>query len=398
MKFKIKVNMGDFAPSSQSMTDKGLLCRDAVLAIGDQIREYTPAEINATDFKGRVVRMLTPAETLFSDSVMANLENGDFVEDHPIGNKVTTKNWRLHSIGSCSNVRRDGDKLVGDLLIRDEKAIKAVRSKKKVELSLGYEMLAEMRAGMTDDGKEYDAVVTSMIGDHVALVKMGRGGRSVRIGDSLNEDKRMKIKLANGMTFEVEGENLEAFVQGLEAQNGEYQALKDKQVGEITIGDQTFKLDDTVAIQAAFDTIAKQKVDAETKAADLEANAIKPADVEKLAAERASTLEDAKNLKPDLESSGKSLDEIISEAVTAHESEESVKAVLEGVAVGDSMPDKLKTAFKVLVATKASVKQIKTQAGDSATAQALKNLNTPAITNPMDLVNQAKSNMYKGGQ
>lgn len=397
MKFKINVNVGDFKPSSRTMTDKGLLCRDAVMAIGDQVREYHHTELNLPKGDGKLIKVFTPAEALFDDDLMKRLEGSDFVDNHPVGNVVNPKNWRKHSIGTVSNVRRDDKRLIGDLLVKDEKAIKTIESNKKVGLSIGYELFADSQEGKTADGKDYSIVVTKMVGDHVALVGLGRGGHEVRIGDEKLERKMTKIKLANGMTFEVEGENLEALQQGLEAQNTEYEALKGKTEGEITIGEQTFKVSDTVAIQAAFDAIAKQKSDAETKAAELEANAIKPEDVEKLATERAETVEGAKTLKSDIDGAGKTVEAIKTEAVNAHAGDASVKAILSGLAVGDAKPEQIDMAFKVLLATKPAGK-INANAGDNATANALRDINAPASVSAMSIINEAKSNLYKDGE
>lgn len=401
MKFKINVKVGDFAPTSQTMTDKGLLCKDAVFAIAPQIREYAPIELGLKRWKGRMVRMYTPDDKLFSDDVINNLEGADFVEGHPAGNVVTPKNWRKHSIGVASNVRRDGNRLIGDLLVKDEAAINTIQSKKKVELSLGYELFADVKSGKTDEGEDYDMVITKMVGDHVALVKTGRGGRQVRIGDKQFEDKPMrKIKLANGMTFEVEGENLDAFEQGINAQNEEYEKLKSQADGEITIGDKTFKVSDAVAIQAAFDAINEQKTAAETKAKELEENSIKPDDIERLATERSNVVNDAKALKADIDPAGKTIDEIKNEAVEAHAGDSAVKAILAGIAIGDAAPDKVSTAFDVLVATKPATTTTKVNAntGDSsAAADALKNLGNQAQANlsANALIAQAKSEMYK---
>lgn len=403
MKFKINVKVGDFAPTSQTMTNKGLLCKDAVFAIAPQIREYAPIELGLKRWKGRMVRLYTPDDKLFSDEVINNLEGGDFVLGHPSGNVVTPKNWRKHSIGVASNVRRDGNRLVGDLLVKDEAAIKDIQSKRKVELSLGYELFADVKSGKTDDGESYDMVITKMIGDHVALVKTGRGGREVRIGDKQFEDKPMrKIKLANGMTFEVEGENLDAFEQGINAQNDEYLALKNKADGEITIGEKTFKSSDTVAIQAAFDAVNEQWVAAEAKAKDLEENSVKPADVERLAVERSNVVNDAKSLKADIDPTGKTVEQIKNEAVEAHAGDSAVKAILAGIAIGDAAPDKVSTAFDVLVATKpastVTTTKVNANTGDSsAAADALKNLGNHGQVNASAnaLISQAKSEMYK---
>lgn len=393
MKFKLNVKVGDFAPSSRTMTAKGLLCRDAVLAVAPQVREYHPSELGLPIGDGKMIRMFTPPDALFSPDVMDNIT--DFVESHPEGNQLTPDNWRKFAIGDAKNIRRDGNKLIGDLLVKDKTAIQTIQDGKKVELSLGYELAAEMQSGKTEDGQEYDVLVTSMIGDHVALVKRGRGGSSVRIGDEKTE-RVMEIKLANGQTFVVEGSNLEPMQQAIDAQTKELEDAKALADAELKIGEQTFKATDVVAIQAAFDAIVQQKTDAETKATELEQNSIKAEDVEKLAAERAETIADAKELKPDLEPSGKSLDEIIGETVTAHAGDAAVVAILAGIAIGDAKPEQLATAFKVLKAIKPTDKTIKANTGDSAAAKALNGLNSQnLIADAKAMAASAKSNAWK---
>ena len=393
MKFKLNVRVGDFAPSSRTMTAKGLLCRDAVLAVAPQVREYHPTELGLPVDDGKMIRMFTPPDALFSPDVMDNVT--DFVESHPDGNQVTPDNWRKFAIGEAKNIRRDGNKLIGDLLVKDKTAIQTIQDGKKVELSLGYQLAAELQSGKTDDGQEYDVVVTSMVGDHVALVKRGRGGSSVRIGDEKTE-RVMEIKLANGQTFVVEGSNLEPMQQAIDAQTAELADAKALADAEVKIGEQSFKVTDVVAIQAAFDAIVQQKTEAETKANELEQNSIKAEDIEKLAAERAETIAAAKELKPDLEPSGKSLDEIIGETVTAHAGDAAVKAILAGVAIGDAKPEQLSTAFKVLKAIKPQDKNIKVNTGDSAAAKALNGLNSQnLIADAKAMAASAKSNAWK---
>lgn len=232
-----------------------------------------------------------------------------------------------------------------------------------------------------------------MIGDHVALVKRGRGGSSVRIGDE-GKGNPMKIKLANGLEWSVEGENLESLQQAINEQNKALEAAQAVSDATITIGEQTFKVTEVNAIQAAFAALNEQKAEAEKAKAELEQTLVKPEDVERLATERAETIDKAKELKPDLEPSGKTVDDIINETVEAHAGDSAVAAILDGVAIGDAKPDQIKTAFKVLVATKPKA-QVKGKVGDSAAADVLKNLNKPK-TNALDVLKNAKSEAWKG--
>lgn len=398
---KLSAVIGDFKPSSREMTPKGLLCKDAVLAIAPQVREYHPSELGVTDWHSDVIRLYTPAEVLFSPQLMNNIS--EVSDNHPTNNQVTPDNWRKYVIGGVNNPRRVGDEFRGDLLIKDAVAIQNIESKKKTELSIGYEFSAEFTAGVTESGEPYDAIITSMVGDHVALVKVGRGGKRVRIGDEdkqENKPVKVKIQLANGQVWEVEVDgNADAFKQSFDA---DQLALKDAQTkldADVKIGDQVFKASDTVAIQAAFNALDTQLTEAKAETDEIKKTAVKPEDIEKVAAEREAAITHAKNLKPDLEPSGKTIDQIISEAVGAHSEDPSVVAVLDGVAIGDAKPEKIQTAFKVLSAVKKPASKINGKTGDSATAEALALLNNKSsIASASAMIAQSKADAWKGEQ
>lgn len=397
---KLSAVIGDFKPSSREMTPKGLLCKDAVLAIAPQVREYHPSELGVTDWHSDVIRLYTPAEVLFSPQLMNNIS--EVSDNHPTNNQVTPDNWRKYVIGGVNNPRRVGDEFRGDLLIKDAVAIQNIESKKKTELSIGYEFSAEFTAGVTESGEPYDAIITSMVGDHVALVKVGRGGKRVRIGDEdkqENKPVKVKIQLANGQVWEVEVDgNADAFKQSFDADQLALKEAQDKLGAEVKIGKQSFKASDTVAIQAAFTALNTELANTKTEADELKKSAVKPEDIEKLAAERETTIAEAKNLKPDLEPSGKSVEQIISEAVGVHAEDPSVVAVLEGVAIGDAKPEKIKIAFKVL-SVKPQSNKINGKAGDSATAEALALLNNnKSSISASEMIAQQKAEAWKGVQ
>ncbi len=395
--------LGDAQPTKQEMTAKGLLCRDAVLAIAPQVREYHASELQLSNWKkGRMVKILTDEKALFSDDVYNSLS--DFVEDHPQGVSVTPENWKQHSIGGVQNVRRVGDELQGDLLIRDADAIKKVSNKSKIALSLGYDYELVLKSGVTDSGEEYDGVITGIIADHVALVKNGRGGSRVKIGDEKKDRNVFKIKLANGQTFSVEGENLEALEQGINAQNLELKNLQEAANQTIKIGDKDFNVKDTAGIQAAFASLEEENKTVKAEAAEATKGMVKAEDVEAKAAERAEVVTDAKSLKPDLDDKGKTIEQIKAEVVAANDEDVTVKAVVGG-AVGDALPEKMDIAFAVLVAnSKKDQKEGENKApsgkvGDSqAAANALNDLNNKAGTpsDASDLLNRKSQKWNKG--
>lgn len=92
--------------------------------------------------------------------------------------------------GSISNPVWEAPYLKADLSIWDGSAIKAIEAETQKELSSAYRYRADMTPG-TYEGVRYDGVMRDLIGNHVALVKEGRAGPDVVVGD---EKPTPKIK------------------------------------------------------------------------------------------------------------------------------------------------------------------------------------------------------------
>lgn len=85
--------------------------------------------------------------------------------------------------GSISNPIWEAPYLKADLSIWDGLAIKAIEAETQKELSSGYRYRADMTPG-TYEGVRYDGVMRDLIGNHVALVREGRCGPDVVVGDA----------------------------------------------------------------------------------------------------------------------------------------------------------------------------------------------------------------------
>lgn len=92
--------------------------------------------------------------------------------------------------GSISNPVWEAPYLKADLSIWDGPAIKAIKAETQKELSSAYRYRADMTPG-SYEGVRYDGVMRDLIGNHVALVKEGRAGPDVVVGD---EKPTPKIK------------------------------------------------------------------------------------------------------------------------------------------------------------------------------------------------------------
>jgi len=89
--------------------------------------------------------------------------------------------------------------LTNSLVIWAKEGIDGIESDEKKELSSAYRYRADMTPGEVN-GERYDGVMREIVGNHVALVKEGRAGSDVVVGDT-NEEIRMKTTLIGAMVL-----------------------------------------------------------------------------------------------------------------------------------------------------------------------------------------------------
>jgi hypothetical protein len=82
-----------------------------------------------------------------------------------------------------SDAAFDGIYLTNSLAVWESVAIAGIQSKEQCELSCSYRYTPDMTPG-TFDGVAYDGVMRNIIGNHVALVEVGRAGPEVVVGDA----------------------------------------------------------------------------------------------------------------------------------------------------------------------------------------------------------------------
>lgn len=87
------------------------------------------------------------------------------------------------SIGS--DVHFDAPYLKASLCVWDAEAIALIDAQKLDELSSAYHYTPVMESGVSPDGEEYDGRMTNIIGNHLALVEVGRAGPDVAVADSM---------------------------------------------------------------------------------------------------------------------------------------------------------------------------------------------------------------------
>ncbi len=82
-----------------------------------------------------------------------------------------------------NNARYVHPYLQNSLVIWPQDAINNIEANFQKQLSSGYRYTADMTPG-TYEGQRYDGVMRNIDGQHVALVRAGRAGADVIIGDS----------------------------------------------------------------------------------------------------------------------------------------------------------------------------------------------------------------------
>ena len=170
------------SPHKYKTPEGYLICADAILArTGKQ--EYKRSELfgDACDNPDEIIEVDRPSEEVFSPKTLASFENKPVTIEHP-DEDVNVENYKLYAVGFLRDVRKatiDGrEVMVGNLVITDKDAIKAIETGELTDLSCGYDC----------DIADVEHPSQSHIqGNHIALCEEGRAGMA-RIVDSKVED------------------------------------------------------------------------------------------------------------------------------------------------------------------------------------------------------------------
>lgn len=165
---------------SEHMTDTPegyLVCRDVPIArTGDMT--YRAGELGLEGDPDRLVTVRREEADVFSPAAIASFEGKDVTAGHP-AEMVGPENHAAYTKGHVQNVRREGDYLLADLLVKDAALISDIRNNIVREVSCGY------HCQYVPDGSGYRQA--HIRGNHVAVVSRGRAGREVAIKDSAED-------------------------------------------------------------------------------------------------------------------------------------------------------------------------------------------------------------------
>lgn len=260
------------------------------------IYEYAGREVDPDNVHGMrdkaVVRVYRPPEEVFDADAMASFAFKAITDDHP-AEMVTAENWREHSRGiTDGEIKRDGEFVRVPMMIADAGLVAKVDAG-KAELSAGYGAELTFGAGFTPGGESYDAVMSGIRGNHIAVVDTGRAGAECRIADTISEGVDDMTVATKTIHFDglpvVVTDAAEAVInklQGLLADAG--RALE------------TAKTEHAQALAAKDSELGTLTAEV----ADLKGKVVDGAALDKLVAERTSLVGDVKLIAADLDIAG----------------------------------------------------------------------------------------------
>jgi hypothetical protein len=169
---------GDKISDNMSVTPEGYLtCLNVPIGRTgwmDYYGQELPADFNEP--YGTLCKVYRSPEELFSEATMSSFEGKSVTNTHPSENLDITTTPMLER-GHMQNIRRDGDFLIADLIIKDAGLKAEVQNNLKREVSSGYDCIWQK----IGEGK-YEQ--KNIIGNHVAVVQNGRAGSKVAIHDA----------------------------------------------------------------------------------------------------------------------------------------------------------------------------------------------------------------------
>lgn len=177
--------------NNKEILENGFLrCNNVIMGrIGPQ--QYTTQELNIQTSDGtvHVINVNRYEEDVFHPETLKSMEGKTITIGHPKTDDgqiqfVSAENVDDLEVGYILNVRREGDNLVGDIIINNQEAIDMIVNKDIKELSLGYDTKYEL------DG-ENELKQTQIVVNHLALVERGRAGNA-RIVDEMNQEIKEK--------------------------------------------------------------------------------------------------------------------------------------------------------------------------------------------------------------
>ena len=162
-------------------------CRISAARVNDYLGSEIPGGAALGLDMNRVYKVYRDRKAL--KAAASSFEGVQLLDDHvPVS---ATDPQKSRVVGTVSNVRWEAPEfLVADLICWDAAAIARIRDGSQKQISCGYGYAPVVEAG-TVDGESFDIRMTEIVGNHVALVPLGRVGSDVVVADAMPRARTM---------------------------------------------------------------------------------------------------------------------------------------------------------------------------------------------------------------
>ena len=212
-----------------------------------------------TDADGSIRKEFRPEAEVASPESLASFAGKAITMEHPPV-LLDSENTKNHSVGfTGTEVVYDDGFVRAVMTITDQEVIDRVMRGDVREVSAGYRVSYDPTPGVTESGEHYDGIQKEISGNHVAIVRRGRGGPQVK----LHLDRQdgvdptlFPIKESQIMTAKV-------VFDGAEFEVSESVALaitKEREDAKMSYED----------MQKKYDALVKEAEDMKAKMADME--------------------------------------------------------------------------------------------------------------------------------
>lgn len=213
------------------------------------------------DASGKERREYRPPSEVFKADALKSFRHVPLTDEHPPG-YLHAKNTRQYSRGAVGEVREDGKFVAGELLVTDADLVTKLESGEARQVSCGYRCDLELTSGVSPEGERFDAIQRDIVGNHLAVVKVGRAGALAAVRMDASD-------LA--VLFDQESGGADPASASSPTRNDEGTVKHTIKIGGIS-----FEVEDAKIVQAL------EKHDAEHAAELVKANDLTKAAVEKL--------------------------------------------------------------------------------------------------------------------
>ena len=212
-----------------------------------------------SDADGSVRKEFRPESEVASPESLASFAGKAITMEHPPV-LLDSENTKNHSIGfTGTEVVYDNGFVRAVMTITDQEVIDKVMRGDVREVSAGYRVAYDPTPGVTDSGEHYDGIQKEISGNHVAIVRRGRGGPEVK----LHLDRQDGVDPTLFPITETQIMTAKVVFDGAEFEVSESVALaitKEREDAQMSYEDMKKK----------YDALVKEAEDMKAKMADME--------------------------------------------------------------------------------------------------------------------------------